>query len=144
MALEGTYYGGNADGVSVFQDQDKLTQINMPGRKLVDFNRHGHLTRSLIVAPAAPAPCRRRIAQQHRRDRQSGRGRAGGDLGVRTRLRSGRIFASGRRNSVGMRWEPSTRGSVKGPVGVTTGLDKRSLLMADDVSDLIWRVPDAL
>ena len=38
---------------------------------------------------------------------------------------------------------PDERKSYGRPVGVTLGPDKKSLLVADDVGDVIWRVTGA-
>lgn len=110
MALVGdTFYLGNTDGIVAFPYQTGATQVQGPGKRLVEFKPGGHWTRSLIVSP----------------DRQRIYAGVGsltniGDSGMQAEqgraaiweldLPSGqaRIFAGGLRNPVGLAWEPQT------------------------------------
>lgn len=110
MALvNGSFYVGNTDGISVFPYNEGDTRLAGPGRKLVEFKPGGHWTRSLIVS-----------ADQTRLYAGVGSLSNIGDRGMQAEegraaiweldLASGtaRIFASGLRNPVGMAWEPVT------------------------------------
>ena len=112
MALVGdTFYVGNTDGVVAFPYAAGATRIAAPGRQA----RRLQARRPLDAQPAAEprrheALRRRRLAQQHRRERHGGRGGPRRDLRDRPRERqAARIFASGLRNPVGLAWEPATR-----------------------------------
>ena len=82
MALVGdTFYVGNTDGVVAFPYVAGADRITAEGRKLVAFKPE----RALDAEPAAErgrqkALCRRRLAQQHRREWHGGRGRPGRNL----------------------------------------------------------------
>ena len=112
MALVGdTFYVGNTDGVVAFPYPTGATRITAPGRRVGDFKPGGHWTRSLLASPdGRQALRRRRLAQQHRRERawrprRAGRRSTSIDLETARR----RIFASGLRNPVGLAWEPTHR-----------------------------------
>ncbi len=87
MALLGdTFYVGNTDGVVAFPYAAGADRITAPGRKLATFKPGGHWTRSLLPSPdGTQALCRRRLAQQHRRERHGGRGRPRCHLRARPR-----------------------------------------------------------
>lgn len=110
MALIGTkFYLGNTDGITVFDHTPGATSLSGAGTKLLDFEPHGHWTRSLIVSPDASkiyagVGSLTNIADQGMEVEQ---GRAAiWELEVKTG--QARIFASGLRNAVGMAFEPKT------------------------------------
>jgi glucose/arabinose dehydrogenase len=76
MALVGdTFYVGNTDGVVAFPYVAGADRITAEGRKLVAFKPNGHWTRSLLAERGRQkALCRRRLAQQHRRERHGSGG----------------------------------------------------------------------
>lgn len=82
MALVGdTFYVGNTDGVMAFPYVAGADRITAPGKRLTNFKPGGHWTRSLLASPRRQeALCRRRLAQQHRRDGDGGRTRPRRDL----------------------------------------------------------------
>jgi glucose/arabinose dehydrogenase len=110
MALLGeTFYVGNTDGVVAFPYEMGARRITAPGRTLATFKPGGHWTRSLL-----PSPDGRKL--------YVGVGSSSniGDNGVEAEegraliyeldlvSGTGRTFASGLRNAVGMAWEPNT------------------------------------
>ena len=110
MALLGnTFYVGNTDGVVAFPYTAGATRITGPGRELVEFKPGGHWTRSLLPSPDgsklyAGVGSSSNIGEN---GMEAEEGRAAIyelDLASGT----GRIFASGLRNAVGMAWEPQT------------------------------------
>ncbi|MEJ0015165.1 MAG: sorbosone dehydrogenase family protein [Acetobacteraceae bacterium] len=110
MALLGdTFYVGNTDGVVAFPYVAGASRITGPGRKLIDFKPAGHWTRSLLPSPDgsklyAGVGSLTNIADN---GMEAEEGRAAiYELDVASG--TGRIFASGLRNAVGMAWEPST------------------------------------
>jgi hypothetical protein len=110
MALvDGKFYVGNTDGIVVFDYAEGATQLDGPGRKLVDFKPGGHWTRSLIVSPDrtkiyAGVGSLTNIADE---GMEAEEGRACiWELDLATE--KARIFASGLRNAVGTAWEPTT------------------------------------
>lgn len=110
MALvNGSFYVGNTDGISVFPYNEGDTRLAGPGRKLVEFKPGGHWTRSLIVSADHTRLYAGVGSLSNIGDRgmQAEEGRAAIwelDLASGT----ARIFASGLRNPVGMAWEPVT------------------------------------
>lgn len=110
MALvDGTFYVGNTDGIVAFSYTEGATRLEGEGRKLIDFKPGGHWTRSLIVSPDATkiyagVGSLSNIADE---GMEAEEGRAAiWELDIATG--TGRIFASGLRNPVGMAFEPST------------------------------------
>ena len=110
MALIGeTFYLGNTDGIVAFDYQDGATSLQGPGKRLLEFEPHGHWTRSLLVSPDgskiyAGVGSLSNIGDQGM-EVEDGRA-AIWELDVATG--AARIFASGLRNAVGTAWEPST------------------------------------
>jgi glucose/arabinose dehydrogenase len=110
MALLGdTFYVGNTDGVVAFPYETGARRITAPGRTLATFKPGGHWTRSLL-----PSPDGRKLyvgvgSSSNIADNgmEAEEGRA---LIYELDLASGtgRTFASGLRNAVGMAWEPNT------------------------------------
>lgn len=110
MALVGNkFYLGNTDGVKVFDYAPGDTALSGDGETLVEFQPHGHWTRSLIVSPDqskiyAGVGSLTNIADQ---GLQAEEGRAAiWELDVATG--AARVFATGLRNAVGTAFEPST------------------------------------
>ncbi|PUB14940.1 PQQ-dependent sugar dehydrogenase [Yoonia sediminilitoris] len=110
MALIGDdFYLGNTDGVVRFGYEAGATSLSGDGERLLEFQGHGHWTRSLIVSPDQSkiyvgVGSLTNIADQGMEVEE---GRAAiWELDVATG--EGRIFASGLRNAVGMAWEPVT------------------------------------
>jgi glucose/arabinose dehydrogenase len=110
MALLGdTFYVGNTDGVVAFPYTPGTHRITAPGRTVVGFKPGGHWTRSLL-----PSPDGRKLyvgvgSSSNIGDdgMEAEQGRALiYELDVATG--TGRAFASGLRNAVGMAWEPTT------------------------------------
>jgi glucose/arabinose dehydrogenase len=110
MALLGdTFYAGNTDGVVAFPYAAGASRITAPGRKLVEFKPGGHWTRSLL-----PSPDGRKLfagVGSSSNIAESGMAAEEGraliyELDVASG--TGRIFASGLRNAVGLAWEPET------------------------------------
>ncbi len=110
MALLGdTFYVGNTDGLVAFPYTEGASRIDAPGKTLVTFKPGGHWTRSLL-----PSPDGRKL--------YVGVGSSSniGDNGMEAEegraliyefdvaSGTGRAFASGLRNAVGMAWEPQT------------------------------------
>jgi glucose/arabinose dehydrogenase len=111
MALLGdTFYVGNTDGVVAFPYTPGATRITAPGRTLATFKPGGHWTRSLL-----PGPDGRKLyvgvgsssnIAENGMEAEEGRALIYElDLASET----GRTFAGGLRNAVGMAWEPTTR-----------------------------------
>ncbi len=68
--LNDTFYVGNTDGVMAFPYAAGADRIIAPGRRLTTFKPGGHWTRSLLPSKDGKKTlCRRRLAQQHRRER---------------------------------------------------------------------------
>lgn len=107
--LDGTVYIGNTDGVVAFDYRDGATRLEAEPRRLIDFQPHGHWTRNLIPSPDGAklyvgVGSLTNIADK---GMEAEEGRAciwELDLATGT----GRVFASGLRNAVGMAWEPVT------------------------------------
>jgi glucose/arabinose dehydrogenase len=107
--LEDTFYVGNTDGVVAFPYTAGATRITAPGRTLATFKPGGHWTRSLL-----PSPDGRKLyvgvgsssnIAENGMDAEEGRALIHElDLASGT----GRTFAGGLRNAVGMAWEPQT------------------------------------
>jgi glucose/arabinose dehydrogenase len=110
MALLGdTFYVGNTDGIVAFPYTPGATRITTPGRKLVEFKPGGHWTRSLLPSPDgtklyAGVGSSSNIAENGM-DAEEGRALIY-ELDVATG--TGRTFAGGLRNAVGLAWEPTT------------------------------------
>jgi len=110
MALLGdTFYVGNTDGVVAFPYTPGATRITAPGRTLATFKPGGHWTRSLLPSPDGGklyvgVGSSSNIAEN---GMEAEEGRA---LIYELDLASGtgRTFAGGLRNAVGMAWEPQT------------------------------------
>src|SRR3984957_8613830 len=110
MALLGdTFYVGNTDGVVAFPYTAGTRRITAPGRTLATFKPGGHWTRSLLPSPDGRklyvgVGSSSNIAENGMADEE---GRA---LIYELDLASGtgRTFAGGLRNAVGMAWEPNT------------------------------------
>src|SRR6202051_820533 len=110
MALLGdTFYVGNTDGVVAFPYTEGATRITAPGRTLASFKPGGHWTRSLLPRPDGRklyvGVCSSRNIAENGREAEDGRA-----LIYELDLASGtgRTFAGGLRNAVGMAWEPQT------------------------------------
>ena len=110
MAMLGdTFYVGNTDGVVAFPYTTSARRITAPGRTLATFKPGGHWTRSLLPSPDGRklyvgVGSSSNIAENGMEDEE---GRAliyEFDLASST----GRSFAGGLRNAVGMAWEPRT------------------------------------
>ncbi len=110
MALLGsTLFVGNTDGVVAFPYTKGTRRITDPGYKMATFKPGGHWTRSLLLSPDGSklyvgVGSSSNIAENGMADEE---GRAlihELDLATGT----GRTFASGLRNAVGMAWEPTT------------------------------------
>ncbi len=110
MAMLGdTFYVGNTDGVVAFPYTTGARRITAPGRTLATFKPGGHWTRSLLPSPDGRklyvgVGSSSNIAENGMEDEE---GRAliyEFDLASST----GRTFASGLRNAVGMAWEPNS------------------------------------
>jgi glucose/arabinose dehydrogenase len=110
MALLGdTFYVGNTDGVVAFPYAQGATRITAAGRTLATFKPGGHWTRSLLPSPDGQklyvgVGSSSNIADDGMAAEE---GRAliyELDLATGT----GRTFAGGLRNAVGMAWEPTT------------------------------------
>jgi len=110
MALLGdTLFVGNTDGVVAFPYTKGTRRITDPGYKMATFKPGGHWTRSLLLSPDGSklyvgVGSSSNIAENGMADEE---GRAlifEMDLATGT----GRTFASGLRNAVGMAWEPTT------------------------------------
>ena len=110
MAMLGdTFYVGNTDGVVAFPYTTGARRITAPGRTLATFKPGGHWTRSLLPSPDGRklyvgVGSSSNIAENGMEDEE---GRAliyEFDLASST----GRSFAGGLRNAVGMAWEPRT------------------------------------
>jgi len=110
MALLGdTFYVGNTDGVVAFPYTPGATRITAPGRTLATFKPGGHWTRSLLPSRDGQklyvgVGSSSNIAEN---GMEAEEGRA---LIYELDLASGtgRTFAGGLRNAVGMAWEPQT------------------------------------
>ena len=110
MAMLGdTFYVGNTDGVVAFPYTTGARRITAPGRTLATFKPGGHWTRSLLPSPDGRklyvgVGSSSNIAENGMEDEE---GRA---LIYELDLASGtgRSFAGGLRNAVGMAWEPQT------------------------------------
>jgi glucose/arabinose dehydrogenase len=110
MALLGdTLYVGNTDGVVAFPYTPGATRITAAGRTLATFKPGGHWTRSLLPSPDGQklyvgVGSSSNIAEN---GMEAEEGRA---LIYELDLASGtgRTFAGGLRNAVGMAWEPQT------------------------------------
>jgi glucose/arabinose dehydrogenase len=110
MALLGdTFYVGNTDGVVAFPYETGARRITAPGRTLATFKPGGHWTRSLL-----PGPDGRKLyvgvgsssnIAENGMEAEEGRALIY-ELDVASG--TGRTFASGLRNAVGMAWEPNT------------------------------------
>jgi glucose/arabinose dehydrogenase len=110
MALLGdTFYVGNTDGVVAFPYEAGARRITAPGRSLATFKPGGHWTRSLL-----PSPDGRKLyvgvgsssnIAENGMEAEEGRALIY-ELDVASG--TGRTFASGLRNAVGMAWEPQT------------------------------------
>ncbi len=110
MALLGdTFYVGNTDGVVAFPYEAGARRISAPGRTLATFKPGGHWTRSLL-----PSPEGRKLyvgvgsssnIAENGMEAEEGRALIH-ELDVASG--TGRTFASGLRNAVGMAWEPQT------------------------------------
>ena len=111
MALLGdTFYVGNTDGVVAFPYTAGATPHHRAGPQADRVQARRALDAQPAAEPGrAEAVRRRRLAQQHRRERH-GRSRRAGPPSTSSTSRSGssRIFAGGLRNAVGMAWEPQT------------------------------------
>jgi glucose/arabinose dehydrogenase len=110
MALLGnTFYVGNTDGVVAFPYETGAKRITAPGRTVATFKPGGHWTRSLL-----PSPDGRKLyvgvgsssnIADNGMEAEEGRALVY-ELDVASG--TGRTFASGLRNPVGMAWEPHT------------------------------------
>ncbi len=110
MALLGnTFYVGNTDGLVAFPYETGARRITAPGRTLATFKPGGHLTRSLL-----PSPDGRKLyvgvgsssnIAENGMEAEEGRALIY-ELDVASG--TGRTYASGLRNAVGMAWEPET------------------------------------
>jgi hypothetical protein len=103
VLVSDTFYVGNTDGVVAFPYTPGATRITAPGRKLVDFKRGGHWTRSLLPSPDgkklyAGVGSSSNIAE-YGMDQEEGRA-AIYELDLKTGR--SRIFAAGLRNVVGL------------------------------------------
>jgi hypothetical protein len=110
MALLGeTFYVGNTDGVVAFPYEAGARRITAPGRTLASFKPGGHWTRSLL-----PSPDGQRlyvgVGSSSNIADNGFEAEVGRALIYELDLASGtgRPFASGLRNPVGMAWEPQT------------------------------------
>ncbi len=110
MAMLGdTFYVGNTDGVVAFPYTTGARRITAQGKTLATFKPGGHWTRSLLPSPDGRklyvgVGSSSNIAENGMEDEE---GRAliyELDLASST----GRTFAGGLRNAVGMAWEPRT------------------------------------
>ena len=110
MALLGdTFYVGNTDGVVAFPYTRGRTRITAPGRKLTTFKPGGHWTRSLLPSPDGRklyvgVGSLTNIADDGMAVEEGRAAIYELDLASGT----GRIFAVGLRNPVGLAWEPTT------------------------------------
>ncbi len=110
MALIGDqFHVGNTDGVVAFPYEPGAARITAPGRRIASFKPGGHWTRSLLASPDGRKlyvgvgsssnigddglAAEEGRAAIHELDLASG---------------TGRIFAGGLRNPVGLAWEPAT------------------------------------
>ena len=102
-----TFYVGNTDGVVAFPYTPGATRITAPGRRLSDYKRDGHWTRSLLASPDG-----RKLyigVGSFSNIGEAGlEAEAGRACIYEMDLASGtsRIFAGGLRNPVGVAWEP--------------------------------------
>lgn len=110
MALVGNrFYLGNTDGIKVFDYAPGDTALKGDGEKLLEFQPHGHWTRSLIASPDGSKIYAGVGSLSNIGDKgmEAEEGRATiWELDVATG--QARIFASGLRNAVGTAWEPVT------------------------------------
>jgi hypothetical protein len=107
--LNDTFYVGNTDGVVAFPYTPGATRITGPGRKLVTFKPGGHWTRSLLPNHDGTKLYVGVGSSSNIGDNgmEAEEGRALiYELDVATG--TGRTFAGGLRNAVGMAWEPTT------------------------------------
>ena len=102
-----TFYVGNTDGVVAFPYTPGATRITAPGRRLSDYKRDGHWTRSLLASPDG-----RKLYIGVGSFSNIGEAGLEAEVGraciYEMDLASGtsRIFAGGLRNPVGVAWEP--------------------------------------
>ncbi|HSZ87969.1 MAG TPA: sorbosone dehydrogenase family protein [Acetobacteraceae bacterium] len=107
--LDDTFYVGNTDGLVAFPYTTGMRRITGPGQTLATFKPGGHWTRSILPGPDGKklyigVGSSSNIAEN---GMEAEEGRAliyEYDRASRT----GRTFASGLRNAVGMAWEPQT------------------------------------
>jgi glucose/arabinose dehydrogenase len=107
--LDDTFYVGNTDGLVAFPCTAGARRITAPGRTLATFKPGGHWTRSILPSPDGKklyigVGSSSNIAEN---GMEAEEGRAliyEFDRASST----GRTFASGLRNAVGMAWEPQT------------------------------------
>ena len=110
MALVGdTFYVGNTDGVVAFPYAAGAGRIDAPGQKIAEFKPGGHWTRSLLASPDgrklyAGIGSLSNIGESGMAAEEGRAAIYELDLASGT----GRIFASGLRNPVGLAWEPRT------------------------------------
>jgi glucose/arabinose dehydrogenase len=110
MALLGvTFYVGNTDGVMAYAYTPGATRITGPGRRLTTFKPGGHWTRSLLPSPDGSklyvgVGSSSNIAENGM-EAEEGRALIY-ELDVASG--TGRTFAAGLRNAVGLAWEPTT------------------------------------
>ncbi len=107
--LDDTFYVGNTDGVVAFPYAAGTDRITAPGRKLSTFKPGGHWTRSLLPSPDGKklfvgVGSLSNIADSGMAVEEGRAAIYELDLADGT----GRIFASGLRNPVGLAWEPQT------------------------------------
>jgi glucose/arabinose dehydrogenase len=110
MALLGdTFYVGNTDGLVAFPYTQGATKITAPGRPIIPFKPAGHWTRSLLPSPDGSKLYVGVGSLSNIADfgMEVEEGRAA-IYEVDVATGTGRIFAGGLRNAVGMAWEPTT------------------------------------
>jgi glucose/arabinose dehydrogenase len=107
--LADTFYVGNTDGVVAFPYTSGARRITAPGRTLATFKPGGHWTRSLL-----PSPDGSKLFVGVGSSSNIGDNGPEAEMGraliyeLDLASGSGRTFASGLRNAVGMAWEPQT------------------------------------
>jgi len=107
--LNDTFYVGNTDGVVAFPYTPGVTRITGPGRTLATFKPGGHWTRSLLPNPDG-TKLYVGVGSSSNIGDNGMEAEAGRALIYELDLATGtgRTFAGGLRNAVGMAWEPTT------------------------------------
>ena len=107
--LNDTFYVGNTDGVVAFPYTPGVTRITGPGRTLATFKPGGHWTRSLLPNPDG-TKLYVGVGSSSNIGDNGMEAEAGRALIYELDLATGtgRTFAGGLRNAVGMAWEPMT------------------------------------